>query len=336
MKNKFFKSKIVINFILGVLISSFVPTANCISIEKSDENERIEISSPKKFIENEKKEIDSEDLLRYWILSKDINKPELVLTKDLYIKNKLAIESNLTIDLNKHKLIFENPDVQILIGKKISFKVPYQVKHKGHFEKRTKETRYYDEHNKKYITKKEDYDVWIPEYESTEYEERYRYDDNVRVNIMNGFIEGANGKKVEDQKSAYWFWEAYGDDGCTPAEVFNLVSGQLNLKNVQVVAGNGSNGGNATYSALWHIPLIGGGDGGDGGNGGNGGSIFFADHGMVISRNSNFFPGQGGIGGKGSRPNPNYWLWSGGYGENGKDGKRGKIINESSALLQIE
>ncbi len=87
MKIKFFTYKIIINFILGVLISSFVPTANCISTEKSIENERIEI--------------DSEGLLRYWILNKYINKPELVLTKDLYIKNKLAIESDLTIDLNK-------------------------------------------------------------------------------------------------------------------------------------------------------------------------------------------------------------------------------------------
>ena len=331
MKDKFFTYKIIISFVLGVAASGFVPMANCISIEKSNENEKAEINFQEKSIENERIEIDSEDLLRYWILSKYDNKPELVLTEDLYIKNNLEIESNLTIDLNKHRLVFKNPEVQISIGKKI--KVSYTVKHRGHYEKRTKGTRYYDENNKKYTTKEEDYDVWIPEYETTEYRDEYIY--NVKVNIKNGFIEGANGKKVEDKKSAYWSWDADGDDGCTPAEIFNLVSGQLNLKNVQVVAGNGSNGGNATYSALWHIPLIGGGDGGDGGNGGNGGSIFFADHGMVIADNSNFIPGRGGVGGKKSKPNPGYWLWSGSYGEDGKNGKTGKIINEKSKLLQI-
>lgn len=253
----------------------------------------------------------------------------MVLTKDLYIKNKLTIESNLTIDLNKHKLIFENPDVQISIGKKKLCRKGHPVTHGGCHEKRTKETRYYDEHGKKYITKIEDCYVWVPEYKTIEYIDYYEYDDKLEVIIKNGFIEGANGQKVEDKKSAYWFWEANGGDGCTPVEVFNLVSGQLNLKNVQVVAGNGSNGGNATYSALWHVMLIGGGDGGDGG------SIFFADQGMIVADNSDFFPGRGGIGGKGSRPNPNYWLWSGSYGKNGKDGKRGKIINENSKLLKI-
>jgi hypothetical protein len=288
---------------------------------------------------SEKTEVNSEGTLKHCLLNKFDDNAEVVLTRDIHINDTLAIESNLTLDLNGHSLIFTGPTVQILVGKKtLVGQIPYQIYHEGHFERGSKR-KYHQQHgnvpaDNYYET--EYYDVWIPGYYVTEYKDQYEYDSNVRVNIKNGVIKGADGFIVTDKKSAYWLSEARGEHGFSPFALFHVISGGLKVENIKIIAGNGSDGGGATHSALWHVPFIGGGDGGNGGKGGNGGSVFFAEQGVVsVDSKSRLIPGKGGKGGNGSKANPNYWLWPGNDGQKGKDGNMGEVVNNNSKLLKI-
>ena len=278
---------------------------------------------------------DSEASLKSQIIFATKNKEkniEIELTKDIPINNTLILDSNINLNLNKHVLKISNPNAQIEIGKKsLIGKFPYQVYHEGYFETVLDSVEFKDKIGSKGKYKQ----VWIPGYYTTEYKDQFEWDNNISVNIYNGVIEGSDALKVNNKTKAYYLSEAHGENGKSTADIFKLIRGNLSLKDLLVKCGDGSDGGNATYSSLWHIPF-GGGDGGNGGKGGNGGNVFFSEKGnVIVNSNCTFITGNPGSGGKGSKANPNYWIYSGIPGENGKNGEKGKIINDKSKLLYL-
>ena len=281
-------------------------------------------------------------------LSKNKNL-KLVLTQDIELHKSLSLSSDVDIDLNGYKIILKNSNASLIVGKQtLVSTIPYQVYHEGHFEKKSKvSTDYNNEYyygnvhgNLNSFNKSETVtyeDIWVPGYYKTEFRYVYEYSDDVCVNICNGQILGKDACCAPPSKNAFRFSEACGKNGTSPATLFKLVSGNLFLKNVKVKSGNGGDGGDATYSAICHIPLFGGGDGGNGGNGGNGGKggdLFFSDKGKVfVDKNCVLKVGRGGKGGKGSKCNPNYWIFKGSDGHDGNCGQDGTLINYESRIV---
>lgn len=296
------------------------------------------------------------------------------LNNDITIYRDLTIKKDTSIDLNGFNLRLADPNIKIIIGESIlKGSIPYQVYHPGHYElKVTEETvlvqddepeikikikddsgiysndkikiritdNSLNNNKRKTITKTED--VWIPGYYETKYKYIYDYPE-ISVKFQNGIIDKNTLTKnaldgASASKNAYWRREANGEDGKTPTPMFKLISGNLVLKNLTVLGCDGGNGGDATYSALWHTPFLGinGGDGGNGGCAGNGGDIFCSEKGTVtIDKNTNkrLYPGEAGIPGKGSEANPNYWLIPSFDGEDGEKGRNGKVINNNEKLF---
>ena len=294
-------------------------------------------------------EVNSEGALKVALLrlSKTHEDAEIVLTKDLYIRDSLTIDIDANINLNGFRIEILNPKSQINIGKKtLEESIPYQVYHEGHWETKAKTSRtrslssntyfYYPNTSVNNTTsyKTEYEDVWVPGYYTTSYKDVYKWHDDIRVNICNGSIIQASAPSGASKLKAYWIKDAHGDPGSSAAAVFNLISGNLQLTKVNVKGGDGGNGGDATYSAVWHLPVFGGGNGGRGGNGGNGADIFKSDHGTVaVSKDSTLVPGRCGKGGKGGDPNPNYWVIPGKKGKDGKCGIIGRYINDKNKLM---
>lgn len=274
--------------------------------------------------------VDSESALCHAVKSAANNKnsvKKIVVTKNIFLSQPLAIESSVDIDLDGHKITIKNPDAQILIGKKNIIRKSYEVYNPGRF---VSSDDYVWVDGTRIIRHNT---VYVPGHNETYYRYETYYKKDITVSISNGNIKGCTPANAEHTKKAYWHMNAYGKDGETPKEIFNLISGKLFLNNVSVVCGNGSNGGNATYSAVWHIPLIGGGDGADGGRGGDGGSVFFSEDGSVtVDSWCKFVLGKPGNGGKGSKGNPDCWILKGSKGRDGKKGRKGYLINEKSKI----
>ncbi len=163
----------------------------------------------------------------------------------------------------------------------------------------------------------------------------YKYYDNICITLKNGLIKkdnGENGLDILNSKNMLAKRPKSINHGQIACPDFSItaISGTLNIKNITISGGNGGNGGNGTCTKEIHFLLSG--SGSNGGNGGNGINIFHSDMGKIYITDSNLIPGLGGNGGSGGEPNPNYWLWSGLKGSNGKDGKNGIIINDFSKL----
>lgn len=342
MKNNFISKRI-----FGAMTATLLLISNsfaCSAKEEYPDNfqDYKSNSCSEKYINQEKiiLEANSEGSLVSQIISATKNKEknvEIRLTKDIQLNNSLILNSDINLNLNGHTLKLQNPNAQIEIGKKTLIgKLPYQIYHEGHFERRLKSSYEYKFKYKKSGHKNVQVweDVWIPGYYTTAYKNEFAWDNSIRVTISNGNIKGANARKANDKTYAYFLTEAHGENGISPADLFKLTSGNLSLNNVLVKSGDGADGGDATYSSLWHVPLIGGGDGGNGGNGGNGSNIFFSEKGnVIVDSNCTLIPGSAGIGGRGSKENPNYWVYGGSAGKNGYIGKDGNIINDESKLF---
>ncbi len=255
---------------------------------------------------------------------------DVVLVEDICIRDNLIVDSgSLNLNLNGHSMVFESPDVQILVGKKVKKEIPYEVRHPAQWETKTRQVRRYDDVLKCWRFVSEPYYEWVKEYVEVKYKTEIEYH-GASVSIENGNIRGADGRSGKGGAGdAYWYFEACGEDGGTPLPLFKVISGGLRFSNCRIRTGDGGNGGDATYAALWHIPFIGGGDGGRGGDGGNGGSLCLSEKGQVLVSDSNFKAGHGGKAGKGSKANPNYWLWSGSDGKDGKCGRDGGYLVDS-------
>ena len=254
------------------------------------------------------------------------------LLNDITLSSDLKLPNNTVINL-KGYTIEVTPDATITIGTKtLVSRTPYKVWHEGKdvwrhrdfysFGSSERATGWYIEH--------------IPGYYETKFEDVFSYDDKVNAKIINGRIIGQKCKNMDSTKDAYWYSEAHGKVGNSKRSVIDVLSGNLIVGNLYIGGHDGGDGGDATYSALWHIPF-GGGDGGNGGTGGKGSNVFYVEvgHGKVLNEGGCIFrPGHGGTGGKGSDPNPEYWLWSGSSGEDGASGQSGAVINNSGSLMK--
>lgn len=315
---------------LGLLmaVAPMLPAVQCFA---ADENTTVQ---NKEIIK-----VGSEGELKYCLSSqlKDGTETEIILTKDIELCNELILDSNVTLNLNDHTLKIAYPNNQIQIGsKKLVGKIPHQIYHKGYWSTNYKTITRDSYGNSLPVSKwgLDSYDVWIPGHYTTEYEDVYDYS-KVKVTIKNGVIKGSDVIIPENnQLSACRLANAHGKNGMKPASLLYLTSGSLKLEGVKLAAGDGSAGGNATYSRVWYIPFFVNGNGGNGGSGANGGDIFYAEQGTIaVDPTCTFSPGKGGKAGCGSLPNPKNWVFKGKKGKDGQDGKKGDIINDWSKLL---
>lgn len=258
------------------------------------------------------------------------------LVGDVTLSADVNLPSGTILNLNGHT-IEVTPDATITVGTKtLTGRTPYKVWREGKDVWRSKDVYSYGPRGERRTTT-EYYKEHLPGHYDTEFKDEFSYDDKVTVKIMNGRIIGQKCPKGKSAESAYWYSETHGGVGNTKRSVIDVLSGNLIIRNLYLTGHEGGNGGDATYSALWHVPFIGGGDGGNGGTGGIGSDVFFVEkgHGKVLNEGGSVFePGRGGAGGKGSGPNPGYWLWSGSFGKDGDRGKSGTAINDSGSLMR--
>lgn len=244
----------------------------------------------------------------------------ICLQDDIRLHNSVNMDHSLILDLNGHTITAGENGCRICVGKKTFVrKDKEEIWHEGYY--RTVLDTSYTYGSNEGSTYKWKH-VWVPGHTECIYTDVFDYDESVDVIFKSGFInrvdglDGANGK--EDSNSDY-----HGEDGETPNAPIEVVSGILSLNGVIVRGGNGGNGGEGGYQSLWHIPF-GGGDAGNGGNGGNAGAavVVEPDHATCsLDGGSRLIKGKPGRGGKAGEPNPNYWVYSGWYGKNGKNGK---------------
>ena len=257
------------------------------------------------------------------------------LLNDIILSSDLKLPNNTVINL-KGYTIEVTPDATITIGTKtLVGRTPYQVWHEGKDVWRHNDVYSYNSRGERQSTT-EWYKERIPGYYETKFKDEFSYDDKANAKIINGRIIGQKCKKTDPTKNAYWYGEAHGKVGNSKKSVIVVLSGNFIVGNLYISGHEGGDGGDATYSALWHIPF-GGGDGGNGGPGGKGSDVFYVEvgHGKVLNEGGCIFvPGRGGDGGKGSGPNPGYWLWSGSSGKDGASGQSGETINHTGSLMR--
>lgn len=245
---------------------------------------------------------------------------EVRLHSSIRLHNSLNIDHSLILNLNGHTITAGENGCKISVGKKVFVrKDKEEIWHEGYYKTVTDSSYTYGDTTSRTYKYK---NVWVPGHMEYIYTDVFDYDDSIdvifkhgNVNRMDG-LDGANGKKDSDG-------DYNGQNGETPGAPIEVVSGILRLKSVTVKGGKGGQGGDGGYQSLWHIPF-GGGDAGNGGNGGNGGAAVYVEDGhgtCSLDRKSELVRGKPGRGGKSGEPNPNYWLYSGSDGKNGKDGR---------------
>ena len=283
------------------------------------------------------------------------------LLNNITLSSDLNLPSGTILNLNGYTIEVTQDAVITSGTKKVVKESPYTVWAEVD---RCENTYSYDSEGRR-VTSTRRYKERVPR--GTRHNYVFSYDDRAVVKVINGRIVGQKCKKIEAAKDAYWYSEAHGkvgyDKGSYRAEkvargkvgdekifyiedrrdvvgdenaIINVLSGNLVVSNLYISGHEGGDGGDATYSALWHIPF-GGGDGGNGGKGGKGSNVFNVEvgHGKVLNKGGCIFePGRGGAGGKGSGPNPSYWLWSGSSGKDGQGGEAGEIINDAGSLMR--
>lgn len=257
----------------------------------------------------------------------------IVLEKDIVLESKLNITSSISLDLNGHTILVKGNGAGIEVGCSTFERNEQLFRHvPGHYKVSpvTKTifspARYIFTQGRKiyvpasYETVNTTERTWIPDRYEPYLKPIYRYNDNVDVIMKNGEIKrfaGDNGKDGE-KDSDY----CNGEAGMKPTAPVEIVSGILRLSKMKIKGGRGGNGGNGGYEKLVHF-IFGGGNGGNGGNGAKGGyAVYFHREACRLIRDeySELKAGAPGKGGRGGEPNPNYWVYSGDEGSDGKDG----------------
>lgn len=274
---------------------------------------------------------------------------KIVVTRDIYLPFGLEISKSVQINLGGHRIVLNDPEAQIVIGKKVVSDVrPYEV---------TVREGYYSNEIKKKVTKhpdqlvydvdgsvkrvevkptveEETYKLWHPPVTEVRQKNIYSYLDDVDVLFQNGLITRADAKKGNDGKkdSPYYY---NGADGKDAVSIFRGESGVIRFYDVRVIGGNGGNGGDGGYQSLVHLPF-GGGDAGNGGNGGSAGAvidIYRKSFKVVTNDNSVLETGRPGIGGRRGEINPNYWVLP---GSKGKEGRTGRARDNAVVYLDFD
>ena len=241
------------------------------------------------------------------------------LRNNVEIGSNLYIDKSLIIDLNGNCIYLSDPNSSILVGKK-------EFSHRTSREVWSPKLapHYYVDREGKWHTKYK----WDFLEIRTEYEDVYKYYDEIEVKVKNGTIKHTSGTNGRDGVNDTWR-NCDGKDGEKPSEVMRVISGTVKLYDVVVYGGKGGNGGDGKSQALLHIPFAGG-KAGNGGKGGNGGDVINLTRKgcsvVLCGEETLLVPGEGGKGGKRGLKNANYWVYSGRNGKDGKDGEKGVDI----------
>ncbi len=279
-----------------------------------------------------------------WELTVCVNKARngdtVILEKDIVLDSELNIRSSVCMDLNGHTLSARSDRAKIVIGYSKFERNEQHFKHiKGHYEFKPGTTsvlvpaRLIIIKGKRihvpasWQTVSTTQRIWIPDVYKPYLKPIYTYDDSIDVLIKNGKIKklpGDNGRDGEKGSN-----HCNGESGKTPAAPVEILSGTLRLSKIKIKGGQGGNGGNGGYEKLVHI-IFGSGDGGNGGNGAKGGyAVYICRKGckLIKGEGTELEGGNPGKGGHGGEPNPNYWVYSGNAGSDGKDGPESDPCN---------
>lgn len=266
----------------------------------------------------------------------------IILGNDIYLQKDLEIDNSITLDLNGNTIYILKDDASIIVGKKVVTKEAIsggKVQEYGMYSDNTQliesQRRIlldgYGNIIKVDLEQNDEVDkdgLWNMPTVEVEYRDVISYIDDMDVSIINGKIIHCDGEKGLDGVQDTWI-DFDGKDGKTPSEPIKMMSGILKLYDIAVYGGNGGDGGDGKYQALLHIPY-GGGAGGNGGKGANGGNVikFLREECKVfINDNTLIVPGKAGQGGDSGSVNPNWWLYKGLKGRDGKDGLNGQQIS---------
>lgn len=263
----------------------------------------------------------------------------VILGNDVYLQKDLEISNSITLDLNGNTIYILKEDASIITGKEIVGKK--EIYKEKEFKKYSSEddvqiadtpiTIIIDGYGN--IIKIDtqgavEENVLNFSTKDVQFEDVISYNDDLNVTIINGEIIHCDGTKGIDGNEDTWI-DFDGKNGTTPSEPIKVLSGTLNLYDMAVYGGNGGNGGDGKYQSLLHIPFAGG-AGGNGGNGGDGGNAikFLREECTVfIDENTVIIPGRAGKGGQKGDVNPNWWLYKGIKGIEGKNGESGQQIS---------
>ena len=235
------------------------------------------------------------------------------MTSDIHVRGNLYLDKPVMLDLGGHTLYLNDMDSSIVVGNRELFKVKeYIYGIKGELSVSSVAIGVASDMFYRFLNK------------------TYKCYDGIEVVIENGTVRHADGLKGKDGTSNAWL-SHNGFKGKTPSEVFKIISGSLELRDVCAYGGNGGDGGNGSYQKLIHIPW-GTGDGGNGGRGGNGGNVINLTRKkckVSLQGDTMLIPGEGGKGGQKGKNNYGYWIYSGFEGRDGKNGKSGDDIERS-------
>lgn len=279
-----------------------------------------------------------------WELVVCVNKAHggdtVILEKDIVLDSKLNITSSVCLDLNGHTISVKNDGAGIVVGYSKFERNEQLFKHTpGYYELKPTVKSVFVPSKHIFVrgrricvpasweTVSTTERIWIPEKYEPYLKPIYKYDDNVDVLIKNGEIKKFPGDKGKDGEidSDY----CNGEVGKTPTAPVEVVSGTLRLSKMKIKGGRGGNGGNGGYEKLVHF-IFGGGNGGNGGNGAKGSYAVYIHRKeckFIKDERTELKAGTPGKGGHGGRPNPNYWLYPGDEGSDGKDGLESSPCN---------
>ncbi len=279
-----------------------------------------------------------------WELIACVNKAHngdtIILENDMVLDSKLNITSSICLNLNDHTISVKGDKAGIVVGCSKFERSEQHFKHiRGHYEVRPRAKPILLSARSARVKRKKMYipafwktvitteRIWIPDVYKPYLKPIYTYDDSIDVLIKNGKIKklpGDNGRDGEKGSN-----RCNGESGKTPAAPVEILSGTLRLSKIKIKGGQGGNGGNGGYEKLVHI-IFGSGDGGNGGNGAKGGyAVYICRKGckLIKGEGTELEAGNPGNGGRGGEPNPNYWVYSGNAGSDGKDGPESYSYN---------
>lgn len=231
----------------------------------------------------------------------------ICLLNDIHMNSDVLINRDVNIDMAKHKLKFD--EGRLIVGgiSNAKYKVydseeftkDYTNEIVNNADRVIKEQKFKKSKGslfnryKKFLKWSSDSDRKYSENEIRVFDS-FMYFDDIAVTIQNGTIEGSKGEIVTKMKEKKGLGGTKGEDGNPAVEV---ISGNINLNNVNLIGGEGregSKGSSAVSRWFWNKRA------GNGGNGGRGGDALLI-HSRATIRANNLITkgGKGGNGGEG-------------------------------------
>lgn len=240
---------------------------------------------------------------------------KIILENDIDILSlKVRLNNSIVLDLNGHTITVGSDSAGIVIEDRLMVNQKKIVKNYS-------SSYVWDEKNHKVkepFFGGDGYTMKVVDYEASE-----QYNDDICVTIRNGKIVRKPGKNGKDGIKNTWF-KCSGERGETPKAPLILNSGNTYLSNLEVVGGDGGNGGKGAHYAGEHLPINGGcgADGGDAGNGGSAVEVLRKEVRLIVDKECKLSSGNPGVAGKGGEASENYWVYK---SKDGSDGKEGTV-----------